>query len=69
LISLTRSHPRERVDWACSIALERRLFRYQALRRLVEQAAARAPTQLPLIQCHDIIRNLNEYTEEVDYES
>ena len=69
MISLTRSHPGERVDWACGIALERRVFRFPALRRLVEQAAARAPTQLPLIQSHEIIRSLKEYTEEVDYES
>jgi len=66
MISLTRSHPRERVDWACGIALERRLFRFKHLRRLVEQAAARAPAQLPLIQCHEIIRDLREYTKEVD---
>jgi len=69
MISLTRSHPRERVDWACGIALERVVFRYRPLRRLVEQAAARAPTQLPLIQSHEIIRNLKEYTEEVSHES
>lgn len=65
MISLTRKHPKERVDWACGIALEHRLFRYKALARLVEQAAARAPVQLPLIQCHSIIRELSEYAEEV----
>ena len=63
--SLTRKHPRERVDWACDIALEHRLFRYKPLRRLVEQAAARAPAPPPLIQSHDIIRDLSEYAEEV----
>jgi len=42
LISLTRSHPRERVDWACGQTLQHRLFRYRTLRRLVEQAAERA---------------------------
>lgn len=65
MISLTRKHPKERVNWACGIALEHRLFRYKPLRRLVEQAAARAPVQLPLIQSHEIIRDLSEYTEEV----
>jgi len=65
MISLTRKHPKERVDWACGIALERRLFRHKPLRRLVEQAAARAPTQLPLIQSHNIIRELSEYVKEV----
>jgi len=65
MISLTRKHPKERVDWACGIALENRLFRHKHLRRLVEQAAARAPAQLPLIQTHEIIRELSEYVEEV----
>jgi len=65
MVSLTRKHPRERVDWACGIALENRLFRYKPLRRLVEQAAARTPAPPPLIQSHDIIRNLSEYAEEV----
>jgi len=65
MISLTRKHPKERVNWACGIALEHRLFRYKPLRRLVEQAAARAPVQLSLIQSHEIIRDLSEYTEEV----
>jgi len=66
MISLTRKHPRERVDWACGIALEHRLFRYKPLRRLVEQAAARAPAPPPLIQSHDIIRDLSKYVEEVN---
>jgi hypothetical protein len=66
MISLTRKHPRERVDWACGVAQERGVFRYQPLRRLVEQAAARAPAQPPLIQSHEIIRNLKEYAEEVN---
>jgi len=65
MISLTRKHPKERVDWACGIALENRLFRHKQLRRLVEQAAARAPAQLPLIQSHEIIRELSEYAKEV----
>ncbi|MBM4448887.1 MAG: IS21 family transposase [Chloroflexi bacterium] len=65
MISLTRKHPKERVDWACGIALERRLFRHKPLRRLVEQAAAQAPVQLPLIQSHEIIRDLSEYAKEI----
>jgi len=65
MISLTRKHPKERVDWACGIALEGRLFRHKQLRRLVEQAAARAPAQLPLIQTHEIIRELSEYAKEI----
>ncbi len=65
MISLTRKHPKERVDWACGIALEKRLFRHKHLCRLVEQAAARAPIQLSLIQSHEIIRELSEYTKEI----
>ena len=65
MISLTRKHPRERVDWACGVALERGVFRYRPLRRLVEQAAARAPVSPQLTQSHDIIRDLKEYAKEV----
>jgi hypothetical protein len=65
MISLTRKHPKEWVDWACGVALEGRLFRHKHLRRLVEQAARRAPAQLPLIQTHEIIRDLSEYAKEV----
>ena len=66
MISLTRKHPKEQVDWACGIALARGVFRYRPLRRLVEQAAARAPVPPPLIQSHDIIRDLSKYAEEVN---
>jgi hypothetical protein len=62
LVSLTRSHPRERVDWACGLALEHRLFRYRLLRRLVEQAAAQAPT-VRLLQEHAVIRDLRVYAQ------
>jgi hypothetical protein len=60
VVALTRRHPRERVDWACGVALERRCFRYQALRRIVEDAAARAPTA-SLLQRHELIRDLADY--------
>lgn len=66
MISLTRSHPKERVDWACGMALERRVFRYQPLRRLVEQAAARTPPPPSLTQSHELIRDLSEYVQEVN---
>ena len=67
MLSLTRSHPRERVDWACQVALGRRLFRYNVLRRLVDQAATQNPVQpVVLIQRHEIIRDLFEYAKEVN---
>lgn len=68
MLSLTRKHPRERVDWACGIALEHRLFRYKPLLRLVESGVGgpgRAPSSPSLIQTHEIIRGLFEYAEEV----
>jgi transposase len=65
MISLTRKYPKEQVDWACGIALERRVFRFKPLQRLVERASSRKPVQLPLIQTHEIIRDLSEYAREV----
>lgn len=66
MVSLTRRHPRERVDWACGVALEHQVFRYATLQRLVEQAAGQVPVQqLSLLQEHPLIRDLREYTQEV----
>jgi hypothetical protein len=50
----------------CGVALERRVFRYKPLRRLVEQDAARAPAPPSLTQSHELIRDLSEYAEEVN---
>jgi Integrase core domain len=62
LISLTRSHPRERVHWACGLTLPYQLFRYRIVRRLVEQAAAQAKTPR-LLQEHAVIRDLSVYAQ------
>ena len=59
-IALTRSHPRERVDWVCNTALERRCFRFKILKRLADEAAERAQ-QPELIQHHEVIRDPAEY--------
>jgi hypothetical protein len=64
MVALTRKHPKEQVDWACGLALEHRLFRYALLQRLVEQATAQAPKE-QLLQQHPLIRDLQEYTQEV----
>lgn len=61
VIALTRRHPRERVDWVCHTALERRCFRYQVLKRLADEAAERAQ-QPELLQHHEVIRDLTEYS-------
>jgi hypothetical protein len=64
VLSLTRSHPRERVEWACGVALENRSFRYATLRRLVESAAERTPEVRPqLTQEHELIRPLEQYAQ------
>lgn len=64
VLGLTRSHPRERLEWACGVALENRSFRYATLHRLCEQAAERAPEQRPrLTQEHELIRPLSQYAE------
>ena len=64
MVSLTRSHPKERVNWACGVALEHGVFRYAVLQRLVSRESSQAPTP-QLLQQHPLIRNLNEYTQEV----
>jgi len=62
VISLTRVHPKERVDWACGVALESRAFRYRTVRRLTEQAAeGEEGRQRPLLQEHEVIRDLGQY--------
>ncbi len=63
VLALTRRHPRERVDWACGVALESRAFRYRTVRRLAEQAEARSPqARLTLTQEHELIRPLGHYS-------
>ncbi len=64
MVSLARSHPRERVDWACGVALEQGAFRYSHLKELVDRETVPAPRQR-LLQEHPLIRDLREYTKEV----
>jgi transposase len=63
MLSLARNFPRERIEWACRLTLEKRIFRYKILRRLLEREKAGMIS--PLIQSHEIIRELWEYAEEV----
>jgi hypothetical protein len=60
LVSLTRKHQRERVDWACGVALHNGSFRYQTLTRLLEQQPEPDPRPM-LTQEHDCIRELTQY--------
>ena len=43
VLRLTRTHPKERIDWACGVALERRAFRYQTLKRLTRRGCPAGP--------------------------
>ena len=62
MLSLTRKHPRERVDEACRTALRSRVFRYRSLRQLLEREAARTPVpERRLTQEHELIRPLSDY--------
>jgi len=64
MIALTRKHPRERVDWACGVALEQWVFRYRTLKRLAEQAQQREAVSSSgpaLLQEHEVIRPLEQY--------
>jgi hypothetical protein len=59
-LSLTRSHPRERVLHVAAIALSSRVFRYRDLRRLAEHAAAQTPSR-SLTVADEAIRTLDHY--------
>jgi len=60
VLSLVRTHPRERVLWAAGRAAEHQLFRYRDLRRLVETAAEPAEERVLLTE-HDAIRPMTHY--------
>ena len=65
MLSLTRKHPREAVNWACEVAHENSCYHYQSLKKLVERAGERE--EIPqLIQCHEFIRPLQDIREEVN---
>ena len=60
VLTLTRSHPRERILHAARIAAEHRLFRFKDLQRLADQGR-RDPRQRPLLHDHPAIRPITEY--------
>jgi transposase len=66
LLSFCRRHPRERVNWACKVAHEARVYRYRTLSRLLGQAKEKSSGQLSLIQSHELIRPLSHYRLTVD---
>ena len=66
MLSFCRSHPKERVNWACRVAHEARVYRYRTLSRLLSQAREKSPDQPSLIQSHELIRPLWDYRIIVD---
>jgi hypothetical protein len=60
VLSLTRTHPRERVLHAAQRATVHRLFRYRDLKRLTE-AAPLPKTDLALTHEHESIRPMTDY--------
>jgi len=66
MLSFCRNHPKERVNWACRVAHEARVYRYRTLFRLLSQAKEKSPNQLSLTQSHELIRPLWDYRITVD---
>ena len=60
-LTLTRTHPKERVLRAARLAAEHRLFRMKPLRRLAEQGQTE-PTERRLIEEHPAIRPMTQYS-------
>ena len=61
LLSLAGKHPARRIDDACRKALSCDTFRLRDLRRLF--ALVEEQPELPFLDTHPLIRNLNEYSD------
>jgi transposase len=61
LLSLAGKHPARRIDDACRKALACETFRLRDLRRLF--ALVEEQPELPFLDTHPLIRNLNEYSD------
>jgi transposase len=61
--SLAKKHPAPVVEHACKLALERRRYSFGCVRDICEagKVMSVAEPELPLIQEHELIRNLHEY--------
>ena len=59
-LSLTRTHPKERVLRAARLALEHCQFRFKALKRLADNAPE--PAERSLLHDHPSIRPMTQYS-------
>lgn len=59
--SMCKKYTPERVETACSLALEHGIVRYSFIKSYLAKASAPPPEQLELIQEHPIIRQLGQY--------
>jgi len=59
-LSLTRTHPKERVLRAARLALQHRQFRFKALKRLADNAPE--PVERSLLHDHPAIRPMTQYS-------
>lgn len=62
MVSFCRRYPRERVNWACRISHDSGVYRYKTLLRLLDQGKESSSTQMSLIQSHELIRPLSDYS-------
>jgi transposase len=62
MLSLTRTYPKEQVDWACRIASLNQLFSYRILKKLLTHQKHHT-THPQLIQEHELLRPLSYYTQ------
>lgn len=65
MLSLTRHHRKESVEWACKLAVNNGVYHYKSLKKLAEQAQDRE-RQPELLQVHEIIRPLADIGKEMD---
>ncbi|MEW5911375.1 MAG: IS21 family transposase [Thermodesulfobacteriota bacterium] len=62
VLGLCRKHPKERVDWACGRAAASGSYRYRAVTGLLDKALQDVEASEGLLQEHDIIRPLADYS-------
>ncbi len=60
MLTLTRSWPKEQVDWVCRTSSQNGIFKLRILKRLLQQPSHDTPIP-QLIQDHELIRPLSHY--------
>ncbi len=64
MLSLTRTNSPESVEWACRVSNENSCYRYQSLKKLLENRSKEAEPAA-LLQEHELIRPLSEIGKEM----